>query len=242
MPVAIAGKPNVGKSTLLNKLLKEERAIVSDIAGTTRDFIEDTLSISGISYRFIDTAGLRNTSDLLEAIGIERSYEKIKQASLILFMADVNDDYKAVAADVIKLSAGVDQKIIIVLNKIDTFSNTCSVYDVEEAVATLTGHAAIAISAKSETDIDKLKALIQKTMHSRLPSNDFVITNARHVEALKTAEHALLQVKDGLQKNLSGDLISIDIRTALHALGSITGKITNTDILDSIFSRFCIGK
>lgn len=242
VPVAIAGKPNVGKSTLLNKLLNEERAIVSEIAGTTRDFIEDTLSISGISYRFIDTAGLRNTSDLLEAKGIERSYEKIKQASLILFMADVNDDYKAVAADVIKLSAGVDQKIIIVLNKIDTFSNTCSAYDVEEAVATLTGQPAIAISAKSETDINKLLALIQKTMHSRLPSNDFVVTNARHVEALKAAEHALLQVRDGLQKNLSGDLISIDIRTALHALGSITGKITNNDILDSIFTRFCIGK
>jgi len=242
IPVAIAGKPNVGKSTLLNKLLKEEKAIVSDIAGTTRDFIEDTLSVNGITYRFIDTAGLRHTADVLEAKGIERSYEKIKHASLLLFMADVNDDYKTIAADVKKLPVEAAQKIIVVLNKVDTFYNTCNAHDVEEAVATLTGLPAIAISAKNSNDAEKLLSLIEKTMIVQLPSNDFVVTNARHVDALATAGKALQQVKDGLEKKLSGDLVSIDIRTALQALGTITGKITNNDILGSIFTRFCIGK
>lgn len=242
IPIAIAGKPNVGKSTLLNKLLKEDKAMVSDIEGTTRDFIEDTLSINGINFRFIDTAGLRHTADVLEAKGIERSYEKIKQASLILFMADVNDDYKAIASDLKNISLNQSQKIIVILNKVDTFSNSCSAYDVEEAVATLTGLPTIAISAKSNADTEKLLALIEKTLQSQIPVNDFVITNARHVEALKIADSALQLVKAGLENNVSGDLISIDIRTALHSLGTITGTITNNDILDSIFTRFCIGK
>lgn len=242
IPVAIVGKPNVGKSTLLNALLQEEKAIVSDIAGTTRDYIEDVLQLEGISYRFIDTAGLRQTKDVLESKGIERSYEKIKQASLILYLNEIGSEVKEIVADYKSLPLHEDQKVIIVLNKSDDEKNLCNAYDIEEAVATLTGKPTLEISAKNNRNIQKLQELIIKTMAIPSLEQDIVVVNGRHVEALHNALQSLEAVEKGLHQKLSGEFISIDMRMALQALGSITGEISNEDVLSSIFSRFCIGK
>ncbi|HMN31900.1 MAG TPA: tRNA uridine-5-carboxymethylaminomethyl(34) synthesis GTPase MnmE [Chitinophagaceae bacterium] len=242
IPIAIVGKPNVGKSTLLNALLQEEKAIVSSIAGTTRDFIEDTMNIKGVLYRFIDTAGIRNAKDEIEAMGIKRSFEKMKQADLILYLCDIHEDYQSIVSDFHKMSFDKNQKVIIVLNKSDKDSNLCNAYDIEEAVSTLTQRACIEMSAKEKRNIEKLIHLIEKTMQIEINQNNMIVSNTRHLEAFKTAEKNLILVQKGITSKLSGEFISIDMRAALQALGSITNQISNEDILSSVFSRFCIGK
>jgi tRNA modification GTPase len=242
IPVAIVGNPNVGKSTLLNQLLHEEKAIVSDIAGTTRDFIEDTLQINGVTYRFIDTAGLRETTDVLEVKGIERSYEKMKQASIIIYLADINVPYQQTIDDFNGMRFENHQQVIIVLNKSDSFSSQFNAFDIEEAIATITKKVTIGISAKEGRHVDKLVSLLENQFKEKNESHDLIVSNMRHLEAFKEAYHSLIAVNEGLTKKISAEFISIDVRLALQALGKITGQISNEDILSSVFSRFCIGK
>ncbi len=242
VPVAIVGEPNVGKSTLLNALLNEEKAIVSDIAGTTRDFIEDELTIDGIAFRFVDTAGIRATEDVLEAKGIERSFQKLKDASIVLYLADINKPHKEIAQDVQSIKFAAGQDVILLLNKSDQLDNSCNAYDVEEAVSTLTNYKALEMSAATKRNLDKLKSILVETIENRKVQTNIQVSNARHLTALQTAKESLENVERGLKNNISGEFISIDARVALDALGSITGKITNEDVLSSVFSRFCIGK
>ncbi len=242
VPVAIVGEPNVGKSTLLNALLNEEKAIVSDIAGTTRDFIEDELTIDGIAFRFVDTAGIRATEDVLEAKGIERSFQKLKDASIVLYLADINKPHKEIAQDIQSIKFAAEQDVILLLNKSDQLDNSCNAYDVEEAVSTLTNYKALEMSAATKGNLDKLKSILVETIENRKVQTNIQVSNARHLTALQTAKESLENVERGLKNNISGEFISIDARVALDALGSITGKITNEDVLSSVFSRFCIGK
>jgi tRNA modification GTPase len=242
VPIAIVGKPNVGKSTLLNRLLNEEKAIVSEIAGTTRDFIEDTLQLNGITYRFVDTAGIRDTLDILESKGIERSFEKIRQAEIILYLASITESVDEIVCDFNSFSFEPHQKVIILLNKSDEMDSICNAYDIEEAVATLTKKTTLEISAKQNRHTDKLLDLLQKTVSEEHTSFDFIVSNARHLEAFQQAHESLLLVKKGLEEKISGDFISIDIRSALQSLSAITGQISHEDVLSSVFSRFCIGK
>jgi tRNA modification GTPase len=243
IPVAIVGEPNVGKSTLLNALLQEEKAIVSDIAGTTRDFIEDTLSIDGIQFRFIDTAGIRQTNDTLESIGIERSFQKMKSASIVLFLCDIQQPYKQIVEDFKKLVFTPEQEVIILLNKSDNIVQ-CDAYDIEEAVSTLSGKKAIALSAATGLHIDKLtNLLLEIVADKKMQHNGLFVSNARHLSALQETLLHLQQIETGLAQNISGEFLSIDIKMALHSLGLITGTIElDKDILGTIFGKFCIGK
>jgi tRNA modification GTPase len=243
IPVAIVGKPNVGKSTLLNALLNEEKAIVSDIAGTTRDAIEDVININGIAYRFIDTAGLRETTDTIESMGIERSLQKVKEATIIFLLVDAAEPVQDIVAQYNALQTTAEQKVIILINKIDAFE-ACNGYDVEEAVATLTGCVSLAIAAKTKMHLDKIPTLLGNAMQLRKYSaNDIVITNARHKNALEQTLVHINAIEQGMQQGLSGDLLTIDIRLALQSLGVITGAIDiDQDILGAIFGKFCIGK
>lgn len=237
IPVAIIGKPNVGKSTLLNALLNEERAIVSDIPGTTRDTIEETINLGGQLFRFIDTAGLRqNTSDQIEAMGIKRSFEKAEKAAIILYLFDLADED---IEDVISTSQwlqGLQKPVIMVGTKNDlarkspmhTSGNVMSVY----------------ISCKEPADIERIKNKIVSIVQPQLiNNNDVIVTNARHYEALCRAQSSITRVLEGLSNNLSGDFLSQDIRECLHHLGEITGgEIATNEVLANIFSKFCIGK
>ncbi len=235
--VAIIGKPNAGKSTLLNTLLNENRAIVSDIAGTTRDTIEEVLQIDGILFRLIDTAGIReHTQDLIESIGVERSFEKMRAANVVIYLFDVNE------IDAVLLQSVVDnfkkEKIayILVGNKTDGKEDA-----VKQQFSAFTQ--IIFISAKEHTNIDALKkALVAKVIQGDIEAESTIITNARHYEALQKLSVALADVQQGLDDKLSGDLLALDIRQCLHYLGTVTGQITNEDQLDFIFSKFCIGK
>ena len=229
--VAIIGKPNAGKSTLLNALLNEQRAIVSDIAGTTRDTIEEVLNIDGILFRLIDTAGIRqHTSDVIETIGVERSLEKMKQADLVVYLFDAAETTQAELNTVV---ADLDSKSIqylLVANKSDIQANSYT-------------QSVLPIAAKSNTGIDTLKqALVNTVLVGSVSMDDTVVTNARHLDALKKLHSALNEVLQGLDDQLPGDLLALDIRRALHYLGEITGEITHEDQLDYIFSKFCIGK
>lgn len=243
IPVAIVGEPNAGKSTLLNTLLNEEKAIVSDIAGTTRDFIEDTMTVDGIQFRFIDTAGIRQTDDKLESIGIERSYQKMKSAKIILFITDIRKDYQDIVADFNQLQFAPDQHILILLNKSDQMVS-CNAYDIEEAVSTLTRKKVIEISAFTGRNIEiLLKELVKIVDKEKLQHNGLFVTNARHVNALKETLEHLEQIEKGLEENISGEFLSIDIKMALYSLGLITGTVElDRDILGTIFGKFCIGK
>jgi tRNA modification GTPase len=245
IPVAIVGKPNAGKSTLLNALLKEDRAIVSSIAGTTRDTIEDVLNIQGISYRFIDTAGLRDTTDEIESKGIARSLQKIKEAQLILLVCDVAEQVEDIVEAYKTLAHTKEQQVIIVLNKTDVYPHqVCNAYDVEEAVATLTRRPTLAMSAHTNFNVEKLLQLIVESTQQHLQnSSQLIVSNARHFHALNKTIESLQEVQEGMQNNISGDLLSIDIKGALNTLGSITGHIeVDRDILGTIFGKFCIGK
>lgn len=241
--VAIIGKPNVGKSTLLNALVNEEKAIVSDIPGTTRDVIEDTIQLNGILFRFIDTAGIHETDDKIESIGIERSLQQLEKASIVLWVVEIEEDAQDLAKQFYALNIRADQRAIIILNKQDTF-HTCHSYDVEEALSTLTRRTpTLAMSAKTKDNLDKLKKLlIDASQQNRFAQESVIISNARHKAALEETKNSLQAVRTGLESGISSDFIAMDIRHAQHHLGEIAGQISTDDLLDNIFSNFCIGK
>lgn len=237
IPVAIAGKPNAGKSTLLNALLNEERAIVSPIAGTTRDTIEEVLNIDGVAYRFIDTAGLRKTIDSIEQLGVERSYDKIKSAEILLYVIDGESifDKLEVEKEISEVKA-FNVPYLIVINKLDKVNKDIfSTLNISEQV--------IALSAKNKVGIDDLKKAINNLIfkNSTIQGNE-IVTNVRHYQGLLNAYNSLSDVLNGIQNNLNTELIAFDVRSASQFLGELTGDITNDDILGSIFTRFCIGK
>ncbi len=235
--VAIIGRPNAGKSTLLNTLLNENRAIVSDIAGTTRDTIEELLNIDGILFRLIDTAGIRSHStDIIESIGIERSREKMRQADIVIYLFDVNETTAEELHTVEQEFAKEQLNVLLVGNKADGHEAA--------AAQRFAGFSTVLfISAKTHLHIDALrKALLAKVLHGDLHTEDTIVTNTRHYAALQQLEGALADVIKGLHEQLPGDLLALDIRRCLVYLGEITGEITNEDQLDYIFSKFCIGK
>lgn len=242
IPVAIAGKPNAGKSTLLNALLKEEKAIVSEIAGTTRDFIEDHLQINGVAYRFVDTAGLRETEDILENKGILRSYEQIEKAELVLYLCEITRDYRDIVDEFKALNWEKNRQVIIVLTKMDLLQNDCNSYDIEEAVSTLSGVTCIAMTASNQKHLEKLCNEIEKKVLGTQSLPDMMVSNSRHLEAFQQTLNNLNLVEEGLKNKISSEFVALDLRSALQSLGSITGQISNEDVLSSIFSRFCIGK
>jgi tRNA modification GTPase len=245
IPVAIVGKPNSGKSTLLNALLMEERAIVSDIPGTTRDSIEDTIVIDGIEYRFIDTAGLRETSDIIEVMGIKKTHEKITQASLILLIDDISDSAVSInkrIRSMRELIMDSEKRLIILINKIDMVSDNRKA-ELKSGIRLGDNDRLLFISAKEKSGLDDLRLkLAEFVMKDKLSSDDVIITNIRHYEALNHVSESLGRVIAGLEDQIPEDLIAIDIRQAIHYLGEITGEITSDEILGNIFRYFCIGK
>lgn len=240
IPVAIIGKPNVGKSTLLNTILQEERAIVSEFPGTTRDSIEDTIIIDGVSFRFIDTAGLRSSDDEIENIGIGRTMEKIKQAKIILFVFDVahgNIDFiKEILDEYRHLLEDPNKRVILIGNKID------QLIEMPAGFKELVELDTIFISAKRKENINLIADSLIKSVEKFQISNNTIISNARHYEALSKALQSVEDIEEGFIKELPSDLIAIDIRKALHHLGEITGQVTTDEILGNIFGKFCIGK
>lgn len=244
IPVAIVGEPNAGKSTLLNRLLHDDKALVSDIRGTTRDAIEDTIDLGGLTFRFIDTAGIRQTDDTIESMGIERTFKKISEAGIVLWMIDATqplDNIPAVAADILPRTKG--KTLIAVVNKIDRLDpdTLASVHKAIEK-ATPSTRAAF-ISAKCDIDVDRLEQMLLEA--AQIPDNDpdaVVVANARHYDALVHARDAIQRAIAGLKAGISGDFAAQDIRECMHYLGEITGEITTDEVLGSIFSRFCIGK
>jgi tRNA modification GTPase len=243
IPVAIVGKPNSGKSTLLNALLNEDRAIVSDIAGTTRDTVEDTIQLEGVNFRFIDTAGLRETTDTVEKIGVSKAMQKITEAEIVLLVTNISEKVEDVIEQYKNLDLRKEQNCIIVLNKLDAIS-TCDGYDIEEAIATLTKVNTLAISAKNNLHIDKLiKQIVALSNIDKVSNEGTIITNARHYNELKSTLQSLQEISNGLANNLSGDLISVDIKKALSHIAALTGNVEHDkDILGTIFGKFCIGK
>ncbi|KIX20115.1 tRNA modification GTPase MnmE [Flavobacterium sp. 316] len=246
IPVAIVGEPNVGKSTLLNALLNEERAIVSDIAGTTRDTIEDELVINGIGFRFIDTAGIRETKDVVESIGIQKTFEKIEQAQVVLYLVDslqlTVDSLKSLKVETEKIKNKFPLKpIVVVANKADLLTEK-EITNLQEQLTTYNLQL-ITISAKQKTGIDILKETLLSFVNTgALRNNETIVTNTRHYDSLLKALEEVQKVKWGLDSGISSDLIALDIREALHYFGEITGEVTNDELLGNIFANFCIGK
>ena len=249
IPVAIVGEPNVGKSTLLNALLNEERAIVSEIAGTTRDTIEDELVIGGIGFRFIDTAGIRETADVIESLGIRKTFEKIEQAQVVLYLVDgsrlsVDGKLENLLLEVGKTRNQFPQKpIVVIINKMDLISpENVSVID-EKLTTNNQQLTTIYISAKENIGVDELKnQLLSFVNTGALRNNETIVTNTRHYDSLLKALDEIQKVNYGLQTNISSDLMAIDIREALYHFGMITGEVTNDELLGNIFANFCIGK
>ncbi|MBN2485737.1 MAG: tRNA uridine-5-carboxymethylaminomethyl(34) synthesis GTPase MnmE [Bacteroidales bacterium] len=244
IPVAIVGRTNAGKSTLLNCLLKEEKAIVSEIAGTTRDYIEDTIVLEGINFRFIDTAGLRKTTDEIEAIGIERALKKYNEAHIVIIIIDAKDRVDEIlkSLEFLKAEPANHKQLIFAINKVDTVLNPeALVKDLKNQIGIDAQY--ISISAKKNINIDKLEERLVKIVQNQKPvETDVIVTNVRHFEALQKSHTAIVRVIEGLDNKLSGDLLSMDIREVLHYLGEITGEITTDEILGNIFKNFCIGK
>ena len=241
IPVAIIGETNAGKSTLLNQLIGEERAIVSPIHGTTRDTIEDTINISGTLYRLIDTAGLRTTSDTIEQIGIERSYQKIEQSEIILWLTDITGILPKNAEEIKQRSQG--KKLLLLLNKCDKLTpeeQTAAQQKIAEQIGEKIP--ILTISAKNNSGIEELKQQLTQYTATQQSISDTIVTNVRHYEALIKAGAAIQRTIDGLEINIPGDLLAQDIREAMHYIGEITGQISTTDLLQTIFSKFCIGK
>ena len=245
IPVAIVGKPNAGKSTLLNTLLNEERAIVSDIAGTTRDTIEETLHIAGVTFRFVDTAGIRDTQDKIEAIGVEKAKEKIKKAQIVLYLYNEKENTTDEVIHFVTENYHKEAKFILLHNKIEDLQEVITPFD-NEILASIPEEyifSQLRISAKENINIDELKKILSLYVKNLSPSaGNTIITNIRHYEALNNALQALEKIEEGMQIHLSGDLLAIDIRETLYHLGSITGAVSNDELLGNIFSRFCIGK
>ena len=248
IPVAIVGEPNVGKSTLLNALLNEERAIVSEIAGTTRDTIEDELVIGGIGFRFIDTAGIRETKDVVESIGIKKTFEKIEQAQVVLLLVDGSrlsvDSLKSVKIEIEKIRNQFPLKpILIIINKKDLISSELIATINQQLTTDNQQLTTLYISAKQKSGIDELKnQLLSFVNTGALRNNETIVTNTRHYDSLLKALEEIQKVKFGLQTNLSSDLMAIDIKQALYYFGEITGEVTNDELLGNIFANFCIGK
>ena len=242
IPVAIVGEPNVGKSTLLNALLNEERAIVSDIAGTTRDTIEDELVINGIGFRFIDTAGIRETQDHVESIGIQKTFEKIEQAQVVMFLVDSTEltmeSLERLKVEVEKIRNKYPQKALLtIFNKKDKLEERL-LQNLESQIEN-----SIFISAKQKVGIEELKNELMSFVNTgALRNNETIVTNTRHYDSLLKALEEIQKVKWGLDSGISSDLMAIDIRSALFFFGEITGEVTNDELLGNIFANFCIGK
>ncbi len=239
IPVAIVGKPNAGKSTLLNVLINEDKAIVSDIPGTTRDTIENEMIIGGVLFRFIDTAGIRDTSDVIEQIGVNKALQAMQKSAIVIYLFDSHQlSSRDIDVEIDKLKEYIgNSQLLIVCNKIDT-------ENLDELQKEFAGFEnLIFISAKEHMFIDDLKTKLIAMFDSRTVNvTETVVTNVRHVEALQKANRALYKVMEGLNKNIQSDFLAIDIRYALEALGSITGQVTSDELLGNIFGRFCIGK
>lgn len=234
VPTVIAGKPNAGKSTLLNALLNEEKAIVSDVAGTTRDFIEDQIYIDGIAFRFIDTAGIRETEDKVENIGVQRTLEKMKQASLVIYLIDLAEDNEQDIQEQLKGLKASDVPYLVVGNKEDQAK--------PELMKVIEAEDPVMISAKEKTHLEELKQRLKSFVQQTKTSSDVIVTNARHLQSLQQTDEALNRVIEGINIGMSNDLVAQDIRSALFHLGEITGEVTTDDLLENIFSKFCIGK
>ena len=242
IPVAIIGETNVGKSTLLNLLLNEDKAIVSDIHGTTRDVIEDVVNIQGVTFRFIDTAGIRQTIDVIESMGIERTYQKIEQASIVIWMIDLTTSIDKIESLASLITPKLqDKNLILLFNKADLLS-----VDQQEEFNSILPEleaARLFISAKQHHNTNELQELLVNT--AAIPSigeDDVIVTNMRHYEALKKALEAILRVKEGIEMDITHDFLAQDIRECMFYLGEITGQISTDEILGNIFSKFCIGK
>ena len=240
IPIAIVGEPNTGKSTLLNTLLNEERAIVSSIAGTTRDTIEDQININGVNCRFIDTAGIRNTDDEIENIGIERTFKKMNESEIIIFLIDYSTLNKEKLNYYLNYLSEIDNKfpntkLITLLNKIDIKS--------EISVSDLDGFSPILISAKNKSNIDNLRdELLSYVNNLTSQIDNSTISNSRHYDLLNKTYEEIHKVKNSISKNISSDLLAIDIKQAIYFLGELTGEISIDEVLGNIFSKFCIGK
>lgn len=239
VPVVIAGQPNVGKSTLLNALLDEDKAIVSDIPGTTRDIIEDTCEIDGILFRFYDTAGLRETGDVVEKIGIERAHEAISKASIILWIVDTDVSKENLVEQEnnikVQINAHQDSKNLIIYNKIDT--------GIKELKSLFNGLDTVYLSARTGEGVSELKCLLSKSVRQELdPETDIIVTNERHYSALTAGAESLRRARQALDEGLSADFIAQDIREAIHHLSLLTGQITTDTLLGNIFANFCVGK
>lgn len=241
IPVAIVGEPNVGKSTLLNALLNEERAIVSDIAGTTRDTIEDEIIIGGIGFRFIDTAGIRETVDVIEGLGIQKTFQKIEQAQVVIYLFDaekfkIQGSKFQIEIETIKNKYPL-KNLVIVANKVDKLSED-EIKNLQSAISNLQ-----LLSAKTNQGVDELQnKLLEFVNTGALRNNETIVTNSRHYDAMLKALEEIIKVQEGIDNGLSGDLLAIDIRQALYYFGEITGEISNDELLGNIFANFCIGK
>ena len=245
IPVVIAGRPNVGKSSLLNVLLQEERAIVSDIPGTTRDTVEEVLHVEGLLFRFIDTAGLRHGGDEIEELGMERTRNKLKAADIVLAVTEATDsapEISAFAATVSEMTGTSGARIILIVNKSDLITGSAS-SSLHEELKSLCSCPVVFVSAKASSGIDDLKKhLIASVGTGRLDNPQYIVTNARHYDALRNVSENLQRVLDGFRDGIPTVLIATDVRQAIYYLGLITGKISPEDILGEIFSNFCIGK